>query len=101
MKPQTAFAPAASPTVLTMPEQASTFDHSLKEIYDDVSRRAYELFAQGGYRNGRHFEDWLRAESEVLEPVPVEIVDNEESLTLHAEVPGFAPKDLEVKVEPS
>jgi HSP20 family protein len=84
-----------------MPEQASTFDHSLKEIYDDVSRRAYELFAQGGYQNGRHFEDWLRAESEMLEPVPVEIVDNEESLTLHAEVPGFAPKDLEVKVEPS
>ena len=101
MKPQTAFAPAARPTVLTMREPVSTLDHSLKEIYDDISRRAYELFAQRGYQDGHHFEDWIRAESEALVPVPVEIVDSDETFTIHAEVPGFAPKDLEVKVEPS
>ena len=99
MKPQTAFAPAA--TVLTMREPDSTFDDSLKEIYDDISRRAYELFAQRGYQDGHDLEDWMRAESEALEPVPVEIVDNDETFTVHAEVPGFAPNDLEVKVEPS
>ena len=99
MKPQTAFAPAAA--VLTMREPASTFDDSMKEIYDDISRRAYELFAQRGYQDGHDLEDWIRAESEALEPVPVEIVDNDETLTAYAEVPGFSPKDLEVKVEPS
>jgi len=101
MKPQTAFAPPARPTVLTTREPASTLDHSLKEIYDDISRRAYELFAERGYQDGYHLEDWMRAESEALAPVPVEIVDNDETLTINAEVPGFAPKDLEVKVEPS
>jgi len=99
MKPQTAFAPAAG--VLTMREPASTLDDSLKEIYGDISRRAYELFAQRGYQDGHDLEDWIRAESEALEPVPVEILDNNETFTVNAEVPGFAPKDLEVKVEPS
>lgn len=98
---QAAFAPAASPTVITMPEPSSTFDHTLTEIYNAISNRAYELFAQRGYVHGQHFEDWLRAESELLQPVPVEITDNEEAFTVRAEVPGFVPKDLEVKVEPS
>lgn len=101
MKGQTAFAPAASPTVITMPEPASTFDHSLREIYDHISSRAYELFSQRGYDHGHHFEDWVRAESEILQPVPVEIADDDDSLIVRAEVPGFTPKDLEVKVEPS
>jgi HSP20 family protein len=101
MKGQAAFAPAASPTVITMPEPTSTFDHTLTDIYNAISNRAYELFAQRGYAHGHHFEDWLRAESELLQPVPVEITDNDEAFTLRAEVPGFAPKDLDVKVEPA
>src|SRR5437868_9952570 len=101
MKAQTAFAPAASPTVITMSEPTSTFDHTLSDIYNDISSRAYELFSQRGYQHGSHFEDWLRAESEILQPVPVEIVDQDETLTVRAEVPGFTPKDVEVKVEPS
>lgn len=98
---QAAFAPAASPTVITMPEPTSTFDHTLTEIYNAISNRAYELFAQRGYAHGQQLEDWLRAESELLQPVPVEITDNDEAFMVRAEVPGFAPKDLEVKVEPS
>ena len=101
MRAQTAVAPAASHTVISMPEPASTFDHTLKEIYDDVANRAYESFSQRGYQHGHHLEDWLRAESEILQPVPVEIADQEETLAVRAEVPGFAAKDLEVKVEPS
>ena len=101
MKGQAAFAPVASPTVITMPEPSSTFDQTLTELYNEISSRAYELFAQRGYSHGQHFEDWLRAESEILQPVPIEIADNDETLTVRAEVPGFTPKDLEVKVEPS
>lgn len=101
MKSQTAFAPAASPSVFAMPEPASPFDPTLKEIYSNVSKRAYELFAQHGFQHGHHFEDWLRAESEILQPVPVEIVDNDDALTVRAEVPGFTAKDVEVRVEPS
>lgn len=101
MKSQTAFAPTASPTVITMPEPASTFDQTLTELHHAISNRAYDLFTQRGYSHGQHLEDWLRAESEMLQPVPVEIADHDETLTVRAEVPGFTPKDLEVRVEPS
>lgn len=101
MKGQAAFAPATSPTLVTMPEPVSTFDHTLREIYDDISNRAYELFAQRGYQHGHHLEDWLRAQSEVIQTVPVEIADNDETMVVRAEVPGFTPENLEVKVEPS
>ena len=101
MKAQTAFAHAASPTVITMPEPDSSFDQTLKELYNDISKHAYELFAQRGYTHGLHFDDWLRAESEILQPVPIEITDDDEALTVRAEVPGFKPRDIEVKVEPS
>ena len=101
MKGQAAFAPAASPTVITMPEPTSAFDQTVTELYNAISNRAYELFAQRGYTHGQHFDDWLRAESEILQLVPIEIQDNDEALTVRAEVPGFTPKDLEVNVEPS
>ena len=96
-----AFAPSASTSVITMPEPASTFDHTLKEIYDDVSKHAYGFFVQRGYQHGYHFDDWLRAESELLQPVPIEISDNDDTLTVRAETPGFTPKDVEVRVEPT
>ncbi len=96
-----AFAPAAIPTVITMPEPTSTFEPTLQNIYNQISQRAYDLFSQRGYQHGSHLDDWLRAESELLQPTPIEIVDDDNVLTVRAEVPGFSPKDLEVKIEPS
>jgi Protein of unknown function (DUF2934) len=37
------------------------------EIEDDIRRRAYEIYATRGYTGGSEIDDWLRAESEVLE----------------------------------
>ena len=100
MKSQ-AFAPAAIPAVITMPEPTSTFEPTLKDIYDQISQRAYDLFSERGHQHGSHLDDWLRAEAELFQAIPIEILDNDDSLTVRAEVPGFSPKDLEVKVEPS
>jgi len=33
--------------------------------YDDIARRAYELFLERGGESGRDADDWLRAESEL------------------------------------
>jgi hypothetical protein len=35
--------------------------------YDDIARRAYELYQQRGGEGGQDFDDWLRAESELRE----------------------------------
>ena len=45
-------------------------------------------------------EDWLRAESEFLHPVHLDLAESADAVTVRAEVPGFSAKELEVGVEP-
>ena len=72
----------------------------MQKAYDAVAKRAYELFEQRGRIPGFDSDDWMKAESELFRFVPVEITETDTDLTLHAEVPGFAEKDLDVSVEP-
>src|ERR1700674_2991849 len=71
-----------------------------QEFKDLISRRAYELFELRGSVDGYDREDWLQAESEVLLNVPVDVVEAESGLTIHASMPRFAEKELEVRVAP-
>ena len=70
------------------------------EIRDSIERRAYELFESRGFEHGHDCEDWLRAESEILLNLPVDITEGETEFTVHADVSGFGGKDLEVQVAP-
>jgi len=65
-----------------------------------VARRAYELFEARGSEHGHDCEDWFRAESELLTPLPATIVDTDDGFTVRAELPGFTGKELEVLAEP-
>ncbi|MGH9679333.1 MAG: Hsp20 family protein [Candidatus Acidiferrales bacterium] len=69
------------------------------EIYDTITRRAFDLFEGDGRWYGRDLENWLRAEREMLHPLPVEVRESDSDFTIQAEVPGFAAKDLEISVE--
>jgi len=71
-----------------------------KEAYEAVARRAYQLFENRGYENGHDIEDWLRAESELLYTVPVEIREFNDQLLVVAEVGGFSPEEIEIGAEP-
>lgn len=69
------------------------------DIYDSIARRAFELFeGEGWFRND--FENWLRAEGEVLHAAPLEVRESDAEFTVKAEVPGFTAKDIEISVEP-
>ncbi len=70
------------------------------KVYDSIARRAFELFKGNGQSAGHELDDWLRAEAEMLHPIHLEVTESDESVTVLAEVPGFAAKDLEIKVEP-
>lgn len=72
----------------------------LKQLQEAIARRAYDLFESRGYEHGRDFEDWLRAETEILRPVPIKISEAEDKLTLQAEMPGFKPEEIELSAEP-
>jgi HSP20 family molecular chaperone IbpA len=52
-----------------------------------IAQRTFGLFQQRGGADGRDLEDWFRAESELLKPVPIEISESNDTYTIRAEVP--------------
>jgi HSP20 family protein len=71
-----------------------------QEFNERISRRAYELFELRVSVDGHDREDWLQAQSEILLSVPADITETETGLTVRAVVPGYAEKELEVRVAP-
>jgi HSP20 family molecular chaperone IbpA len=72
----------------------------MQETYNAIARRAFEAFEGRGRADGRDWEDWFKAETELLHPLHLDIAESDQAVTVHAEVPGFAAKDLEVSLEP-
>lgn len=72
----------------------------MQQAFDSIARRAYEIFESDGRPFGRDLDHWLRAESELLHPLHIEMRESEATLTVKAEVPGFEAKDLEINIEP-
>jgi HSP20 family protein len=72
----------------------------MDDIFSSITRRAYELFENNGRTFGHDLDDWLQAEAEILHPIHVDIAESNDALTVHAEVPGFNEKELDVMVQP-
>jgi len=72
----------------------------LSELYDVIARRAFDIFESRGRSPGHDQEDWFRAESELLHPVPLNATESSGEYIVRCEVPGFDSKDLEVIVGP-
>lgn len=66
----------------------------------DIGRRAFEIFNDRGRQWGHELEDWLKAESEILRRVPIEMKETDAALEIRAQVAGFTAEDLKVSVEP-
>jgi HSP20 family protein len=81
--------------------RSEDFVDRMKEAFEAISRRAFEIFDGNGRIQGHHFDDWFQAEKELLQPVQIEMTESDESITLKAEVPGFNEKELEVSIEPT
>ena len=80
--------------------KGDTFAERMEQISTAIARRAYELFEARGSEDGHDWQDWFRAESELLAPVPVKVAETDQELHVRAEVPGFTDKSVEVRVEP-
>ena len=74
--------------------------NQFSQIYNSIARRAFEIFESRGCSPGQALDDWLRAESELLHPVPLKVTESNGKYIVRAEVPGFSSKDIKVIVEP-
>jgi len=99
MSAQTAMQPAKTPVPI---KQSTTEDLSkrIEETYNAITRRAFEIFDGNGRWFGRDLDDWLRAESELLHPMHLEIAETDSQLAVRAEAPGFTAKEITIDVEP-
>jgi HSP20 family protein len=87
------------PSILKLMDDDPFFQR-MRDVYDTLARRAYELFDGRGRQDGHDLEDWFRAESELLSPMPLEVDEANDELIVRADVPGFRDKEIEVRVEP-
>ncbi len=65
-KTTTAKAETPSKPVASVTSEVTTITTRAVDIQDVIRNRAYELFEQRGCGHGADFDDWLRAEREVL-----------------------------------
>lgn len=105
MKPQQKMEPAHRASVEKTPEspifvEAEKLIERMAELTRAVARRAYEFFESRGRELGGELEDWFRAESELLRPVPATLKETDEKFTVRAEVPGFKANEIKISVNP-
>ena len=91
--------PAKEATPMKLLPASNLFDR-IQDLSNSIARRAFEIFEDRGRAFGHDLEDWLRAESEFLHPIHLDIAESDDAVTVRAEVPGFSAKELEVGVEP-
>ena len=91
--------PAKEAAPMKLLPGSDLFDR-IQDLSNSIARRAFEIFEDRGRAFGHDLEDWLRAESEFLHPIHLDIAESDDAVTVRAEVPGFSAKELEVGVEP-
>ena len=84
---------------------ADTDDRSLP-VFDELNQwmervreRAFDLFADRGFREGRDLEDWLIAESQVCSSA-AELVEQDDNFVLTVALAGFKRSDISITASP-
>jgi HSP20 family protein len=90
--------PKAKAPVPMFVEAEKMFDRMV-QIAEETTKRAFENFIRRGGEWGREFDDWFKAESEILRPVPVELTEKNGNLYVNAAVAGFKPDEIEINVK--
>jgi HSP20 family molecular chaperone IbpA len=70
------------------------------QTHELIARRAFEIFETNGGSPGNDLEDWLHAESELLFPIALNVIELHSEYVVRAEVPGFSGRDIRISVEP-
>lgn len=80
-------------------KKTDSIGDEVQQLHEAVSRRAYELFHEGGAGSGA-IGDWLTAERELVRRPAVELRQKENQFEVLVALAGVEPKDLDVQVTP-
>ena len=88
------------PATLLSRCNADALRRQMQQVQLAITRRAYELFETRGREHGHDWEDWFRAQSELVRPVSVTLLESEDRISVRVNVLGFKENELKVSVEP-
>jgi HSP20 family protein len=81
-------------------EALPIFDE-IKNRFEEVRKRAYDLFEKRGHEFGHSMEDWLKAEHDILGKSAAEMTEKDGSYELQVTLPGFEAKEVNVTATPA
>jgi len=82
------------------PSDPATLQWEMQQLQLALARRAYELFVLRGREHGHDWQDWFRAESELLRPVSVAFSELDGRTSVRVNVLGFNADELKVAIQP-
>jgi len=82
--------------IVAIKSKTPTLLQEFERLHDQIARRAFELFLDRGGAFGKEFEDWVRAEQEMVLLPPVEIAETDTNFYVLVAPPGFKADDIEV-----
>jgi HSP20 family molecular chaperone IbpA len=100
VKPDRAIRTKIEPATQIVPVEPDRLHWIVRNTQLEIARRAYELFQFRGGEHGHDWEDWFRAESEMLCPVSVAMAEDPQQISLRVNVVGFNHNELKIGVEP-
>lgn len=89
-----------SPDLQFMLTDAESVQWEMQQIQHQLACRAFELFEARNREHGHDWEDWFRAESELLRPVSIAMRESGDRLSVRVDVFGFDETELKVSIEP-
>jgi HSP20 family molecular chaperone IbpA len=78
---------------------SSIFD-AMRDMQDQIMRRAYEIFEHNGSMLGRDLDNWTQAESELVWRPAFELFEKDGRFQLEAAIAGIEAKDINIEVTP-
>jgi len=87
------------PAINTLIEDDPFFSY-VRDLRQSIANRAFEFFRDREFEHGHDLEDWLRAESELLEQPALNVSETDDEFSICADVPGLTEREIEVKVDP-
>ncbi len=80
---------------------AETAFPEIDKLLGRIEKRAFELFANRGFRFGRDLDDWLTAERELAFVPAAELTESETEYKVEVAAPGIPAGNLQVDALPS
>ena len=90
----------SSPDLQFMLVDPESVQWEMQQIQHQLACRAYELFEGRNREHGYDWEDWFRAESELLRPLSMAMLESGDRLSIRVNVLGFEESELKVSIEP-